>query len=114
MVFAFFIRLTACLVAVVLLILAAESDVSFIRSKANEARHADKSCVWDCKVVGSKFGLQMKTLISEFRLITVKLNYEHEEDKECLNPKINRTPPLNPQKFGRGSLATFQVTAGKT
>ena len=56
MVFAFFIRLTACLVAVVLLIVAAESGVSFIRSKANEARHADKSCVWDCKVVDSKFG----------------------------------------------------------
>ena len=86
MAFTFFIRLTACLVAVVLLIVAAETSVS-LRSKANVARHAEKSCVWDCKVVDSKFGLEMKTLISEFRLITVQLNYEHQEDKKCLNQR---------------------------
>lgn len=99
MAFAFFIRLTACLVAVVLLIVAAESGVSFIRSKANVARQAEKSCVWDCKVVDSKFGLEMKTLISEFRLITVQLNYEHQEDKKCLNQKNLQNSTVKPAEI---------------
>ena len=113
MVFAFFIRLTACLVAVVLLIVAAESDVSFIRSKANEARHADKSCVWDCKVVDSNFGLQMKTLISEFRLITVKLNYKHEEDKECLNPKNQQNSTIKPAEIWSWLTGNIPSNGGK-
>lgn len=113
MVFAFFRRLTACLVAVVLLIVAAESDVSFIRSKANEARHADKSCVWDCKVVDSEFGSQMKTLISEFRLITVKLNYKHEEDKECLNPKNQQNSTIKPAEIWSWLTGNIPSNGGK-
>ena len=98
MAFAFFIRLTACLVAVVLLIVAAETGVS-PGSKANVARHAEKSCVWDCKVVDSKFGLEMKTLISEFRLITVQLNYEHQEDKKCLNQRNLQNSNIKPAEL---------------
>ena len=98
MAFTFFIRLTACLVAVVLLIVAAETSVS-LRSKANVARHAEKSCVWDCKVVDSKFGLEMKTLISEFRLITVQLNYEHQEDKKCLNQRNLQNSTIKPAEI---------------
>ena len=80
----FFPRFTACLVAVLLSIAVVDSD-ALPRSQANAESNDGTNCTWDCKVVDSTFGLQMKTLISEFRLISLQLKHDQQVDEKCVN-----------------------------
>ena len=92
MVFAVFVRLIACLAAVFLSIGATDSPAdASTRSHANAASIAETICAWDCNVINknSKFGSEMKALISKFRLITVQLKCDQQEDEKCLNHRRN-------------------------
>ena len=82
--FAFPPRFTACLAAVVLSIAVADSD-ALPGSQANVASNAGTNCAWDCKVVDSTFGLEMKVLISEFRLISLQLKHDQQVNEKCVN-----------------------------
>ena len=84
MTFAFSPCFTACLAAVLLSIAVADSN-ALPRSQANAVNNAGTNCTWDCKVVDSTFGLQMKELISEFRLISLQLKYDQQVDEKCVN-----------------------------
>ena len=77
-------RFTACLAAVVLSIVVVDSD-ALPRSQENAESNAGTNCSWDCKVVDSTFGLEMKALISEFRLISLQLNCDQQVDEKCVN-----------------------------
>ena len=77
-------RFTSCLAAVVLSIAVADSD-ALPGSQANAASNAETNCAWDCKVVDSTFGLEMKVLISEFRLISLQLKHDQQVNEKCLN-----------------------------
>ena len=90
MTFAFSPRFTACLAAVLLSIAVADSD-ALPRSQANVVNNAGTNCAWDCKVADSKFGLEMKALISEFRLISLQLKHDQQVDEKC----VNQTDILN-------------------
>ena len=90
MTFAFSPRFTACLAAVLLSIAVADSD-ALPRSQANVVNNAGTNCAWNCKVVDSKFGLEMKALISEFRLISLQLKHDQQVDEKC----VNQTDILN-------------------
>ena len=84
MTFAFFPCFTTCLAAVLLSIAVTDSD-ALPQSQANAMNNAGANCAWDCKVVDSTFGLQMKELISEFRLISLQLKYDQQVDEKCVN-----------------------------
>ena len=84
MTFAFCPCFTTCLAAVLLSIAVADSD-ALPRSQASAMNNAGTNCAWDCKVVDSTFGLEMKALISEFRLISLQLKYDQQVDENCLN-----------------------------
>ena len=84
MAFAVFVHLIACLAVVLLPITFADSDASST-SQAHAESNAGTNCTWDCNILNPKFGLEMKALISEFKVITVKLKYEQQEKKQCLN-----------------------------
>ena len=75
---------TACLAAVVLSIAVVDSD-ALPRSQANAESNAGTKCSWDCKVVDSTFGLEMKALISEFRLISLQLKHNQQVNEKCVN-----------------------------
>ena len=93
MTFAFSPLFTACLAAVLLSIAVADSD-ALPRSQANAVNIAGTNCAWDCKVVDSTFGLEMKALISEFRLISLQLRYEQQVDEKCVNQTDIQNSPV--------------------
>ena len=82
MVFAVFVHLIACLAVVLLPIAVDDSDASS-PSQANAESNAGITCAWDCNIIDPKFGLEMKVLISEFKIVTVQLKYEQQEEKQC-------------------------------
>ena len=84
MAIAVFASLIACSTAVFFSIGTSDSD-ALSRSQANAANNSGTRCAWDCNVVSSTFGLEMKALISKFRLITLQLKYDQQEAKQCLN-----------------------------
>ena len=84
MAFAVFASLIAYSAAVFFSIGTSDSD-ALSRSQANAANNSGTRCAWDCNVVSSTFGLEMKALISKFRLITLQLKYDQQEAKQCLN-----------------------------
>ena len=93
MTFAFSPCFTICLAAVLLSIAVADSD-TLPRSQADAVNNAGTNCAWDCKVVDSTFGLQMKALISEFRLISLQLRYEQQVDEKCVNQTDIQNSPV--------------------
>lgn len=84
MAFAVFASLIACSAAVIFSMGTSDSD-ALSRSQANAANNSGTTCAWDCNVVSSTFGLEMKALIFKFRLITLQLKYDQQEAKQCLN-----------------------------
>ena len=82
--FTFSPHFTAFIAAVLLSIAVADSD-ALPGSQANVASNAGTNCAWDCKVVDSTFGLEMKVLISEFRLISLQLKHDQQVDEKCVN-----------------------------
>ena len=82
MAFAVFVHLIACLAVVLLPIAVDDSDASS-PSQANAESNAGTNCAWDCNIIDPKFGLEMKVLISEFKIVTVQLKYEQQEEKQC-------------------------------
>ena len=82
--FTFSPQFTAFLAAVLLSIVVADSD-ALPGSQANAASNAGTNCAWDCKVVDSTFGFEMKVLISEFRLISLQLKHDQQVDEKCVN-----------------------------
>ena len=84
--FTFCPRFTACLAAVLLSIAVADS-AALPRSQADAENNAGTNCAWDCKVVDSTFGLELKALISEFRLISLQLNCDQQVDEKCVKQK---------------------------
>lgn len=83
MAFAVFASLITCSAAVFLSIGAIDSD-ALSRSQENAAINAETRCAWDCSVINSRFALEMKALITKFRLIAVELKYDQHEDEKCL------------------------------
>ena len=53
--------------------------------QANAVSNAGTNCSWDCKVVDSTFRLEMKALISEFRLISLQLKHDQQVNEKCVN-----------------------------
>lgn len=82
--FTFSPHFTAFLAAVLLSIAVGDSD-ALPGSQANAASNAGTNCAWDCKVVDSTFGLEMKVLFSEFRLISLQLKHDQQVDEKCVN-----------------------------
>ena len=82
--FAFSPHFTACLAALLLSIAVADWD-ALPGSQANAVSNAGTNCAWDCKVVDSTFGLEMKAHISQFRLISLQLNCDQQVDEKCVN-----------------------------
>lgn len=82
--FTFSPHFTAFLAAVLLFIAVGDSD-ALPGSQANAASNAGTNCAWDCKVVDSTFGLEMKVLFSEFRLISLQLKHDQQVDEKCVN-----------------------------
>ena len=80
--FAVFVHLIACL-AVVLLPIAVDDSHASLPSQANAESNAGTNCAWDCNIIDPKFGLEMKVLISEFKIVTVQLKVEQQEEKQC-------------------------------
>ena len=84
MVFAVFVHLIACLAVVLLPIAVDDSDASS-PSQANAESNAGTKCAWDCNIIDPELGLEMKALISQFKIVTVRLKYEQPEEKQCSN-----------------------------
>lgn len=84
MAFAVFVRLIAC-IAVALLPIAIDDSNASSPSQANAKSNAGTKCAWDCNIIDPKLGLEMKALISEFKIVTVRLKYEQQEEKQCSN-----------------------------
>ena len=82
MAFAVFVHLIARLAVVLLPIAVDDSDASS-PSQANAESNAGTNCAWDCNIIDPKFGLEMKVLISEYKIVTVQLKYEQQEEKQC-------------------------------
>ena len=94
MAFAVFVHLIACLAVILLPIAVDDSDASS-PSQANAESNTGTKCAWDCNIIDPKFGLEMKALISEFKIVTVQLKYEQQEQKQCSNQtdlKRNSSP----------------------
>lgn len=94
MAFAVFVHLIACL-AVILLPIAVDNSDASSPSQANAESNTGTKCAWDCNIIDPKFGLEMKALISEFKIVTVQLKYEQQEQKQCSNQtdlKRNSSP----------------------
>ena len=84
MAFAVFVHLIACLAAALLPIAVDDSDASS-PSQANAERNAGTKCAWDCNIIDPNFELEMKALISEVKIVTARLIYEQQEEKQCSN-----------------------------
>ena len=84
MAFAVFVHLIAC-IAVALLPIAVDDSNASSPSQANAESITGTKCAWDCNIIDPKFGLEMKALISEFKIVTVQLKYEQQEEKQCSN-----------------------------
>ena len=94
MAFAVFVHLIAC-IAVALLPIAVDDSNASSPSQANAESNTGTKCAWDCNIIDPKFGLEMKALISEFKIVTVQLKYEQQEEKQCSNQtdlKRNSSP----------------------
>ena len=94
MAFAVFVHLIAC-IAVALLPIAIDDSNASSPSQANAESNAGTKCAWDCNIIDPKLGLEMKALISEFKIVTVRLKYEQQEEKQCSNQtdlKRNSSP----------------------
>ena len=52
---------------------------------APQTRDCVRFCDWSCKVGDSNFGWQMKTLLSENRLVSLNIKCEQRVDEKCLN-----------------------------
>lgn len=93
MAFAVCVHLIACIAVALLPIAVDDSDASS-PSQATQNNTGTK-CAWDCNIIDPKFGLEMKALISEFKIVTVQLKYEQQEGKQCSNQtdlKRNSSP----------------------
>ncbi|KAL9988867.1 hypothetical protein ACROYT_G003358 [Oculina patagonica] len=68
-----------------------QQGIDFVRV-GNESR-----CEWQCVVVDSDFGEDMKKLITEYELITLDLKFEQRVDDKCLNQThlYNATKPAS-------------------
>ena len=84
MAFAVFVHLIAC-IAVALLLIAVDDSNASSPSQANAESNTGTKCAWDCNIIDPKFGLEMKAFISEFKIVTVQLKYEQQEEKQCSN-----------------------------
>ena len=84
MAFAVFVHLIAC-IAVALLPIAIDDSNASSPSQANAESNAGTKCAWDCNIIDPKLGLEMKAFISEFKIVTVRLKYEQQEEKQCSN-----------------------------
>ena len=84
MAFAVFVHLIAC-IAVALLPIAVDDSNASSPSQANAESKTGTKCAWDCNIIDPKFGLEMKALISEFKIVTVQLKCEQQEEKQCSN-----------------------------